>query len=146
MNRHPYLRAYMAGITFPIAFLPFLVGAVLLTGAIPRQMALGFLFPLIVIPNAFGLWNMLYVKLHSHWRHPIGLHGAALPFFIAPLGLVVLGSAGLVQVTGRGVLYVNTFWIPYWYFVFAPFVALAAYYLIWKYAVGFLNRMLELPV
>jgi hypothetical protein len=146
MNRHPYLRAYMAGITLPIAFLPFLVGAALLTDEFPRQEAWVFLFPLIVIPNAFGLWNILYVKLHSRWRHPVGLHGAALPFFIAPVGLALFSSTGLVQVTSRGLLYLDTFWVPYWYPAIGLFLAPVVYYLIWKYVVGFLNRVLELPV
>jgi hypothetical protein len=146
MNRHSYLRAYMAGITFPTAFLPFLVGIAMLGGIIPWRMGWIFLFPLIVIPNAFGLWNILYVKLQSHWHHPIGLHGAALPFFITPLGLALFGSAGLVQVTGSGLLYLDTFLVPFWYPAIGLFLAPVVYYLIWKYVVGSLNRVLELPV
>lgn len=37
------------------------------------------------------------------------------------------------------------FRIPYWYPAFAPFIAITACYLIWKYAVGYLNDVLELP-
>lgn len=145
MNRHPYLRAYMAGITLPVAFLPLLVGIVHLTGLLPRQMELIFLFPLVIIPNGFGLWNVLYVKLQSHWHHPIGLHGAALPFFLGPIGFMLGASQGLVKVTDRALVYFDTISIPYWNLAFAPFIALTAYYLIWKYAVGALNRVLELP-
>jgi hypothetical protein len=145
MNRHPYLRAYMAGVALPVAFLPLLVGVMHLTGELPRQLEWIFLFPLIIIPNGFGLWNMLYVKLNSHWHHPIGLHGAAFPFFIAPIGFMLATSQGWVRVTDRALVYFDTIWVPYWLLSFAPFIALAAYYLIWKYAVGALNRVLELP-
>jgi hypothetical protein len=145
MNRHPYVRAYLAGIAFPVAFLPFLVGVEHFSDQLPRQIEWVFIFPLIVIPNGFGLWNMLYVKLHSHWHHSIGLHGAVFPFLLAPLGFALGVSEGFLKVTHGALVYFDTMWVPYSYFAFAPFLALAAYYLIWKYVVGFLNRLLELP-
>jgi len=30
--------------------------------------------------------------------------------------------------------------LPYWWVAVAPLVGIAVYYLLWKYAVGFLNR------
>jgi len=149
MDRHPYLRAYMAGITPPVIFLPLLVALVVAIGhatsLLPRQVEWIFLFPLIIIPNAFGLWNMLYVKLHSYWHHPIGLHGAALPFFLGPTVFMVGASLGLVRVTDQALVYFDIIRFPYWYVTIAPFLAVAAYYLIWKYMIGSLNRVLQLP-
>jgi len=94
MNRNPYLRAYMAGITVPTAFLLILFCLSQFVFHAPDIMQRALMFPLALIPNAFGLWNMLFVKLQPHWRHPIGLHGAALPFFIAPLFFVIAGQQG----------------------------------------------------
>lgn len=45
-------------------------------------------FPMAVVPNAWGLWKIVYLALHSRRRPPIGLYGAALPGFGMPLGLV----------------------------------------------------------
>jgi hypothetical protein len=145
MSEHRYLRAYMAGVAFPVAFLPLLVSVVHLIGFLPREVEWIFLVPLIIVPNGFGLWNMLYVKLHSHWHHPIGLHGAALPFFLGPTAFLLVASQGMVSATGNGLVYLNTLRVPYWYLTFTPFIALAVYYLAWKYVVGFLNRELDLP-
>ena len=85
MNTHPYLRAYMAGI-----FTPSLVLLVILSGFILTRLVLQvpipiervIVFPMALVPNLFGLWNILYVW--SHRRLPIGFHGALLPWILAP--------------------------------------------------------------
>ena len=82
MDRHIYLRAYMAGVVVPtilllLGFFAFLVLRFVCHVPTPIERIL--IFPLAIIPNAFGVWNMLYVALRSRWRVPIGLHGAALP-------------------------------------------------------------------
>jgi hypothetical protein len=147
MNQHTYLRAYMAGIAFPTAF--FLVGVIIFSishalGAVPVLMERVIVFPVAVIPNAFGLWNMLFQKLHGRWRVPIGLHGAALPFLLAPIGAVFAISFGFLELTSRGLVYFGIIHIPYWYLAFAPLIGITVYYLIWKYVVGFFNRVLGL--
>ena len=38
-----------------------------------------------LVPNLFGLWNMFYLWLRPRPHLPIGLHGALLPFVLAPL-------------------------------------------------------------
>jgi hypothetical protein len=145
MNQRPYLRAYMAGITFPTAFL--LVGLTIfcivrfgLRAPAPIEQLI--VFPMAVIPNAFGAWNMLFIKLHQHWRVPIGLHGAALPFFLGPIGVTLAIALGFLRLTDHGLSYFGLWRVPYWYLTLAPFFAVVAYYLIWKYVVGSLNKLL----
>lgn len=148
MNQHPYLRAYMAGIVFPTAFL--LVALTIFcflrfVYRVPAPIEQLIVFPMAVVPNLFGAWNMLFVKLHEHWKVSIGLHGAVLPFFLAPIGVTFAISMGFIRLTQGGVKYFGILLIPYWYLIFAPFIGIAAYYLLWKYVVGFFNRVLGVP-
>jgi hypothetical protein len=136
MNQHTYLRAYMAGITVPTIFL--LVVATVFTMLryvfdVPVPVERVIVFPMAVVPNAWGLWNILFVALRSRWQLSLGLHGALLPILLAPLGIVV---ASLLN-----------FPIPAFAahaFLIAAPVALIVYYFAWKYLVGFLNRVQEI--
>ncbi|SRR6266700_651279 len=148
MNHHPYLRAYMAGIVAPTVGL--LVALTLLCVArfvynVPAPIERLIIFPMAVVPNVFGLWNMLYVKLRSYWPEPIGLHGAMLPLLLAPVGFVLARSLGFLQLTSQGfekkLVYFGVVHISYGYAVLVPFFMVAVYYLIWKYIVGFLNEL-----
>jgi hypothetical protein len=148
MNQYPYLRAYMAGIAVPTAFLLvgltiFCIERFVLNMPLPIERLI--VFPMAVVPNVFGAWNMLFLKLHQHWRLPIGLHGAVLPFFLGPMGAVLAISLGFLRLTERGLEYFGILRVPYWYLLIAPFIAISVYYLVWKYAVGFLNKVLGLP-
>ena len=101
MRPHPYLRAYMAGIAVPtlILLLTMTVFAcfhfyfevpsqfVLAMPAWPLARAI--MFPMAVVPNVWGLWNMLYLALRSRVRLPLGLHGALLPLFLIPGGVAL---------------------------------------------------------
>lgn len=136
MNRHPYLRAYMAGIAVPTIVL--LAVATAFTFAryvynIPVPIERVIVFPMAVVPNAWGLWNVLFVALRSRLQLSIGLHGALLPILLAPLGMVV---ASLLNFSLPN-------FAAHAFFVLAP-VALIVYYLAWKYLVGFLNRVQDL--
>ena len=145
MNQHRYLRAYMAGIVAPTVFL-----LVLLTGLciaryvchVPTPIERVIIFPMAIMPNVFGLWNMLYVKLQSSWRTPIGLHGAVLPLFIGPAGFVIALSFDVVKMAGSGLVYFDILHVPYWFLGVAPLFAIAVYYLVWKYIVGYCNQVL----
>ncbi len=136
MNRHPYLRAYMAGIVVPTIFL-----LVVATGFtivryiynIPIPIERVIVFPMAVVPNAWGLWNTLFVAWRRRLPLSIGLHGALLPLLLAPLGIVVASLLNLP---------VSNF-VTHLFPIAAP-VGLIVYYLAWKYIVGFLNRVLEL--
>ena len=136
MNQHIYLRAYLAGIAVPTVFL-----LAVMTGYCVLRYVYDFpvpverviVFPMAVVPNAWGLWNILFVALRSRWQLSIGLHGALLPILLAPLGIVV---ASLLN-----------FPIPAFAahaFLIAAPVALIVYYFAWKYLVGFLNRVQEI--
>ena len=134
MNRHTYLRAYMAGIVIPTIF--FLVIATVFyvwryVYDVPVPIERVIVFPMAIVPNLWGLWNMLFVASHPRTHFPIGLHGALLPFVLAPLGILLTHA-------------LNFSVIPYAARIFpiaAP-IALIAYYLVWKYLVHFLNGVL----
>src|SRR5258708_15225456 len=92
MKKHIYLRAYMAGIVVPTIFL--LVVVTVFTIAryvynIPVPMERVIVFPMAVLRNAWGLWNVLFVQLRSRLQLPIGLHRALLRILLSPLGIVV---------------------------------------------------------
>ena len=136
MKRHIYLRAYMAGVTVPsmLVILMLACFVVLRFGySVPIQIERFLVFPLAIVPGLWGLWNMLYIVVRKHWRIPLGLHGALVPLVAGPLAL---GNAFLAGFEiSRSALT-----------IFPAGVALAmlAYYLAWKYLVGFLNGVLDI--
>jgi hypothetical protein len=98
------------------------LGSALLYEAIGRAI----IFPMAVVPNLWGLWNMLHLAIGRKTRLSLGLHGALLPLLLVPLGLMLANAFGVFRFEAQWV-------IPF------GIVAMAAYYLAWKYAVGFLN-------
>src|SRR5687767_5900387 len=89
MNRHPYLRAYMAGIALPTMFLLVVIVFFVFyrfSNSVPIKIERVIIFPMALVPNLWGLWNILYVILRSRHRLPIGIHGTALLLVLAPLG------------------------------------------------------------
>jgi hypothetical protein len=136
MNQHTYLRAYLAGIAVPtVVLLGIMAGYIVLRYVydFPVPVERVIVFPMAVVPNLWGLWNVLFIALRSHRDWNIGLHGAVLPILLAPLGLAV---TGLLHFSIPGFA---THAFP----ILAP-VALIAYYLAWKYVVSFLNRVVAL--
>jgi hypothetical protein len=133
MNKHKYLRAYMAGITVPTIFL--LIGVAVFCIAryvynFPAPIERVMVFPMAVVPNLWGLWNILFVALPAGKRLSIGFHGALLPFILGPLGILLTRTLD--------------FQLPIFstnLFPVAALVALSAYYLVWKYIVGSLNQI-----
>jgi hypothetical protein len=136
MNQHTYLRAYMAGIVVPTIFLlvvatVFTIGRYVYNVPVPIERVI--VFPMAVVPNIWGLWNILFIALRTRLQLSLGLFGALLPFLLAPLGIVV---ASLLN-----------FPLPAFaahVFPIAAPVGLIVYYLAWKYLVGFLNRVVQL--
>lgn len=136
MNQHPYVRAYLAGIAVPTLFL-----LVVMTGYTVLRYVYNFpvpverviVFPMAVVPNLWGLWNILFIVLRERLHLSIGLTGALLPILLAPLGMVLTGLLN--------------FQVPSFVAHIFPVAALLmpiAYYLAWKYLVGSLNRILAL--
>jgi len=134
MTTHPYLRAYMAGVTVPSLF--FVLAFAVYLGshsAYPPDFPIErfLVFPLALVPAIWGVWNVVYVAAEGYRRWPIGLHGAVVPLVLLPLAL--WGAASL-RIEGVRLL-LSIAWL------IVPLLA-AIYYLAWKYLVHALNRLL----
>jgi hypothetical protein len=134
MNQHPYLRAYMAGIVVPTIVVLFGVTVFSIARYVyhwPVALERVMIFPMAVVPNLWGLWNMLFVGSHSRTHLSIGIHGAILPLILGPLGMLLTGALD--------------FQIPGFSWSILPvlgIVALTGYYLVWKYVIHFFNALL----
>jgi len=145
MNTHPYLRAYMAGIVVPTVVLLFVLTGFVLARVVcqvPAPIERVIAFPMALVPNLFGVWNMLYLWLRPRRHLPIGLHGALLPFILAPTGYLVGTALGVISLASEGIVYFHQITVPYGFFVVGFSFALIVYYLVWKYIVGFFNQVL----
>ena len=134
MNKHPYLRAYLAGIAVPtmsmlVLMIVFIIARFVYNVPVVIERLL--VFPMAAVPNLWGVWNMLYVRLDSRHRLPLGIHGAALLFLLAPVGLTLARALDIWIVTPTPTLVIAVF----------P-VALIVYYLAWKHIIGFFNQLL----
>ncbi len=132
MNKHPYLRAYLAGIAMPTMFMLLVLIFFIIARFVynvPVVIERLLVFPMAVVPNLWGVWNMLYVRLGSRHRLPLGIHGAALVLLLAPVGLTLAKALDIWVVTPSLILTL----IP---------VGLIVYYLAWKHIVGFFNQLL----
>jgi hypothetical protein len=132
MNKHTYLRAYLAGIAVPtmlmlIVMIFFIVARFVYNVPVVIERLL--VFPMAVVPNLWGVWNTLYVWLDSRHRLPLGIHGAALILLLAPVGLTLARALDIWIVSPSLIITV----VP---------VGLIVYYLAWKHIVGFLNQLL----
>ena len=135
MNQHPYLRAYMGGIMIPtivllVAMTAFTIARYVCNLPLPIERVI--VFPLAVVPNSWGAWNILW--LASGRRVPIGIFGALLPFLLVPGGVLVLHLVGL-SITSFVPRAVPFFLFP---------IAVVVYYLVWKYLVAALNRIVDI--
>jgi hypothetical protein len=144
MNSHPYLRAYMAGISVPTPLL--LVALTLFSIArfvhnIPIPVERVIIFPMAIIPNLFGVWNMLYLASRPHTHLPLGIHGAILPFIIVPAGFLLGRALGFLKTTSYGFSYFGVVQVHYANVAVVFPVVLIVYYLVWKYLIGFFNRV-----
>ena len=136
MNKHRYLRAYLAGIAIPTGLLLVLMTVYTILRyvyVIPVPIERVIVFPMAAVPNAWGLWNVLYVAFLEKRHVSLGIFGGALPLLLVPGGYCVTRLLN--------------FTVPDVIFHLAPFalvIGLIIYYLVWKYFVGFLNAELGL--
>jgi hypothetical protein len=145
MNTYPYLRAYMAGIVLPSLFLLVALTVFILTRLVfhaPIPIERVIVFPMALVPNAFGIWNILYLwsRPHRHWS--IGFHGALLPVVMVAMGAVFAAWGGFLTVGTHGITWFQVVSVPYFLIVLWFLAAVVVYYLLWKYVVGFLNEVL----
>ena len=139
MKTHPFVRAYMAGVAVPTGMLLIILSVyayhryyfevssqfvIPLPGA-PLDRAI--VFPMAVVPNLWGAWNMLYLALRSRVRWSLAAHGAVLPLLLMPIGVALARSLDVFELNWELALPM----IP---------VGMTVYYLAWKYLVGFLNQ------
>jgi hypothetical protein len=135
MKRHSYLRADMAGTIVPTIFLLFIMTGYCILRYVynfPVAVERIIVFPMAVVPNLWGLWNMLFVVLRSRSPLPIGIHGAILPILLGPLGFML---TRILDFPVRDFVWRE--------FLVGAVIALIVYYLAWKYVVAFLNRVVE---
>jgi hypothetical protein len=147
MNTHPYLRAFLAGVFVPTLLLPVMLTVFLLVHYVFQPgfpVERGLIFPMSLIPVTWGLWNVLWKYSHPATNLSVGAHGAILPLFLLPAGTLIATTAGIVHLGPGSVSWFKTIQVPYSLIALFFAAALAAYYLIWKHIVGFVNRTLEI--
>lgn len=145
MNTYPYLRAFLSGAFVPTLVLPLMLIVfivVRLVLQVPVPIERGLVFPMALVPTLWALWNMLWVGSHSRTHLPIGLHGALLPFLLLPAGALIATSLGIVRLGVSGVTWFHACNVPYALIAPIFLCVLVGYYLVWKYIVGFVNRVL----
>ena len=145
MNPHPYLRAFLAGVFVPTLLLP---GMLLLFLLVHYAFQPGFpverglIFPMSLIPVSWGLWNILWKWSNPSTHLSVGAHGAILPLLLFPAGAFLGTAFGILQLGSNGATWFQAIQVPYAWIAVVIAAALAAYYLSWKYVVGFVNRTL----
>ena len=145
MNPHPYLRAYLSGVFVPTLILPLMLTAFIvlrLVLQVPIPIERGLIFPMALVPAGWGLWNMLWLASHERTHLSVGVHGAIAPFLLLPTGAFVAHSLGVLTLGSASATWFNVCPVPYALITVGFCCGVAAYYLVWKYIVGFLNRIL----
>ena len=139
MHPRPFLRAYMAGTLVPTLFLLVIMSLDAYHRfyfEVPTQFVLGIsappleraaLFPMAIVPNLWGLWNMLYLATKTRTRLSPGAHGSLLVLLLVPGGVALARLLDVFTIQPGFALPI----IP---------IGMAVYYLAWKYVVEFLNR------
>lgn len=124
----------MAGITIPTILLIFIMIVFTITRYVyGNSIAIEkiVVFPMAIVPNLWGLWNILYVYLRRYRYMPIGFHGAVLAVVQI---LLAFGIAKLVSFEIPGLMAsVFPFGLP---------IIVIVFYLVWKHLVAFFNAVL----
>jgi hypothetical protein len=135
----------MAGTLVPTLLLPLLLVAFIVL-RLGMQIAFpierGLVFPMALVPALWGLWNVLWEWSHERTHLPVGVHGAFLPLLMMPVGAFIATHAGVLVLAATSVTWFNAITVPYALIALFLAVGVSAYYLAWKYIVGFANRVL----
>jgi hypothetical protein len=145
MNNHTYLRAYLAGVCIPTLIFPVLITLLLVAKLVapePIPVERIVIFPLAFVPALWGFWNVLWVALRKFSNVPLGLHGAILPFLLLPAGASLAKCLGVITFGSASVTWFQAIEAPYWLVGCGFAFGLVLYYLVWKYIIGFVNRVL----
>lgn len=145
MTNHPYIRAYLAGLAFPSLIIPVILLCYVIArygAGVPVPLERVLIFPLALVPNIFGLWNMLYQRVHRTSTIHIGPFGAALPFLILPCGYAVTRALGILTLQESTITWFGELSAGYGVVLTGFCMAVAVYYLVWKYVVNFFNETL----
>jgi hypothetical protein len=131
MRAHRYLRAYLAGIAVPTVVVC-VAGtiAVIFFDYLEPSVQRTLILPIAINPVIWGCWNVLWAALAPSRRAQIGWHGAVLAVLLIGLGLLLaprLNVSGVTPQHGAAVLVPTGF----------------AYYVLWRYAVSFLNSLVD---
>jgi len=147
MNPHPYLRAYLAGVFVTTLILPLILTAFIilrLVLQVPVPIERVIIFPMALVPAGWGLWNMLWLASHQKSHLAVGVHGAILPILLAPCGALMAHCFGIVTLGATSFTLLNACSVPYAFVAVGFCFGVAVYYLVWKYIVGFVNRVLSI--
>ncbi|WP_109487989.1 hypothetical protein [Occallatibacter savannae] len=145
MNTHPYLRAFMAGTLVPTLVLPLLLTAFLVLRVgmqVSFPIERGLIFPMALVPALWGLWNILWQLSRERTHLALGAHGALLPPLMIPVGAAIGIHGGVLTLGTASVTWFSAVTVPYALIALFLGVGMTAYYLAWKYVVGFVNRLL----
>jgi hypothetical protein len=119
------IKAFMAGAVLPT------IGVALAYGVLWHIKALHDVLPtpFYIIPILWGIWNVAYAWIKDDVPNlPIGLWGAILGLIIASTATFIYNVPVLLGIS-TPVAYIF------------PAIAPAAYFLVWRYVVSFLNSL-----
>lgn len=145
MTTHAKLRGFLAGILVPTLVLPVILAVFILVRLylqVPIPIERALVFPMALVPSLWGLWNLFWVATHERTGLALGAHGAVLPFLLLPGGALIGGWLGVFEIQSGGVCWFGGCTVPYLLIVPVFLAAVAGYYLLWKYVVGAVNRIL----
>jgi len=134
MSQHLFLRAYMTGIVPPTVFslavyIAISLGHSFFAMELPPVERF-IVFPLVVVPNLWGIWNGVRAVMRR--RLPLAAHGALLPIVNFGTGYV---SARMLHIPITPEMLRM---LPV-----SLAMSMVAYYLVWKFVVGFLNTLVD---
>lgn len=135
----------MAGTLVPTLVLPLLLAAFLVLRVglqVSFPIERGLIFPMALVPALWGLWNILWELSRERTHLPVGVHGAFLPLLMVPAGAIIATYGGVLTLGSSAAVWFNAVTVPYALIALFLAAAMIAYYLAWKYIVGFVNRLM----